>query len=60
MCGSTEKGVPEFGPYCGNRICEIHLAVGQECFEARVERLDPISTTSPGLFVKLKTGVRLR
>ena len=47
MCGSTEKGVPEFGPYCGNRICEIHLAVGQECFEARVERLDPISTTSP-------------
>ena len=62
-CGSIEKGVPKFGPYCGNRICEVHLAFGWECSEARVEILHPISATYPGLaalFVKLTTGVRLR
>lgn len=62
-CGSTEKGVPKLGPYCGNRICEVHLAFGWECSEARVEILHPISATYPGLatlFVKLTTAVRLR
>lgn len=56
MC---EKGVPECRPYCGNSICAVSLAVGQECFDARVESLHPVSATSPGLAalcVKLKAS----
>ena len=58
-----EKGVPGCGPYCGYSVCAVSLAVGQRCFDARVESLHPISATSPGLdalCVKLKASVRLR